>query len=222
MHYLLLNLSLLIGACTCWNFSPGKKVAEVKQSSHNDDTNYGVDVTSPIHNHLDPKSFFGKRYLDTMKGCYAKYSKRECDATENQRIRMNLDQPKSEYNYTEVGFKKVRAPDSVWKALTKFYNSNVEKAHEENWPRGNTYTNHWDAPTKFIDVGDAALGGGSWLKQAIWDGVRPVIEEWTGQKIFPTSQYGIRIYTEGATLATRTSPLQLIIESLNTRSSVDL
>ena len=36
-------------------------------------------------------------------------------------------------------------------------------------------------------------------------GVKPIIEEWTGQKIEPTSLYGIRVYKEGAVLATRKS-----------------
>ena len=47
------------------------------------------------------------------------------------------------------------------------------------------------------------LRGGLDVKQAIWDGLRPVIEEWVGRPVYETSLYGIRKYTGGAVLATR-------------------
>ena len=31
----------------------------------------------------------------------------------------------------------------------------------------------------------------------VWDLAKPVVEEWTGMELKPSSQYGIRIYTEG-------------------------
>ena len=42
-----------------------------------------------------------------MEKCGAKYSMRECESTENARVRMNLEQAAEQHNYTEVGFKKV-------------------------------------------------------------------------------------------------------------------
>ena len=53
-------------------------------------------------------------------------------------------------------------------------------------------------------------GAGQNLKQQIWDGVRPVLEEWTGKKLKETSLYGIRIYTEGSILATHLDRLPLV------------
>jgi len=44
-------------------------------------------------------------------------------------------------------------------------------------------------------------GGGSALKQRIWDAAKTVLEEWTGQNLKEASLYGIREYTNGAILA---------------------
>jgi hypothetical protein len=57
--------------------------------------------------------YFKKRYESLMDGCYKYYSQRECDATERARLEMNLAQPKTEHNYTEVGFKKIRLPKGI-------------------------------------------------------------------------------------------------------------
>ena len=34
---------------------------------------------------------------------------------------MNLDQPSHQHNYTEIGFKKLKAPKAAWEPLLKFY-----------------------------------------------------------------------------------------------------
>lgn len=48
-----------------------------------------------------------------------------------------------------------------------------------------------------------SLRGGLSLKQRIWDGIKPIISEWVGKELTDTSLYGIRVYREGAILATR-------------------
>ena len=64
--------------------------------------------------------------------------------------------------------------------------------------------NHWDSPTYMISVEDSSLrGGGNGLKQAIWDAAKDTMQEWTGEELTQCSLYGIRVYTEGAVLATR-------------------
>jgi prolyl 4-hydroxylase len=170
-----------------------------------DPNDYGVDYTYPIHHHLNSKRtpYFSSRYNDLMKGCYKKYSKNECDVTEEVRLDMNLAQPASEHNYTEVGFKKLKVPKEAWEPLLSFYNSNRDKERLESWPRGNTYVNHWDSPSYMISLEDSSFRGGQVLKKIIWDTVKPIIEEWTGKKVEPTSLYGIRVYHDKAILATR-------------------
>jgi hypothetical protein len=62
-----------------------------------------------------------------------------------------------------------------------------------------------------VSVEDKSLkGAGFVLKQKIWDAARSTIEQWTGQKLAECSLYGIRIYEEGAILATHVDRLPLV------------
>ena len=170
-----------------------------------------------ISNHValcdqfDPNSFQGKRYKASMDSCAARYSEAQCLSSERARVNMNYDQPRNQHNYTKIGFKKLKLPDEVFSIISKFYENNKDKPHAENWPPGNTYTNHWDSPTEMISTEDGRLrGSGSALKNSIWNGVKPILEEWTGHTLKPTSLYGIRIYHHGAILATHADRLPLV------------
>ena len=146
-----------------------------------------------------------------MNGCAAAYSERECMGTERARLEMSMDQPASQHNYTELGFKKLKLPPHVWEALSTFYEQNKHLAVEEKWSRGYTYVNHWESPSFMVSVEDMRLqGAGPQLKQLVWDGVKPIIEEWVGRDIYPTSMYGVRIYTNNSVLATHVDRLPLV------------
>ena len=117
--------------------------------------NYGVDVSFPIHRYIkDKSSIFYKRYQKSMEGCYKAYSRGACDATEQARMEMNLEQPKSQHNYTEIGFKKTRVPDGLWQEILRFYKANKDNEGTEEWPAGNTYVNNWESPTFMISFED--------------------------------------------------------------------
>jgi hypothetical protein len=60
--------------------------------------------------------------------------------TENDRVQMSLRQPQSMQNYTEAGFKKIRAPEAVYKLIKQFWDTNHDKQKKENWGVANTYT----------------------------------------------------------------------------------
>jgi prolyl 4-hydroxylase len=65
-------------------------------------------------------------------------------------------------------------------------------------------------------------GGGSKLKQAVWDAAKSTIEEWTGMEQTPTSMYGIRVYTEGAILNPHVDRLPLVSSCIvNVAQDVD-
>ena len=97
-----------------------------------------------------------------------------------------------------------KVPEDIWNTVLEFYKSNYDSMSAESWPRANTYTNHWDSPTQFLSIENTRLiGGGPGLKQRIWDGMRPVLEEWVHQPLVPTSLYGIRIYRNNSMLSTR-------------------
>jgi len=145
-----------------------------------------------------------------IQGCYDTFSERECGANERARMEMNFDQPRSQHNYTEVGFKKMRAPEGIFKEILEFYHENRKKEQLEKWPRGNTYVNSWESPTYMISFEDRALRGGLDLKSRIWEAMKPIIEEWTGKKVVETSLYGVRVYKKGAVLATHVDRLPLV------------
>ena len=139
------------------------------------------------------------------------YDKLSCESTEKARLKMNLEQPKTQYNYTELGFKKMKVPKVAWDLIWKFWTANKNNALKENWPFGYTYTNHWEFPTYMVSLEDGRLrGSGHELKQKVWDGIKSVLEEWVGRKIIPTSLYGIRIYKDKAILATHVDRLPLV------------
>ena len=187
-------------------------LAATAKRSEKDPNDYGVDHSFPIHHDLNkndaPVGY--ERYQDMMKTCYKAFSQRECDATERARLAMNRNQPRSQHNYTEIGFKKVRAPDSAWKPLADFYERNKNKMKPESWGRGNTYVNNWVVPTQMISFEDTSLRGGVAVKNQIWNAMKPLLEEWVGQKLMPTSLYGIRVYKEGSILSTHVDRLPLV------------
>ncbi len=112
---------------------------------------------------------------------------------------MNRRQPQSMVNMTEVGFKKVRAPEHLTKLVEDFWQTNHLMQTEENWGTGNSYLNYWETPTRLVSVDDAGLrGSGAKLKKEIWAALSAVMEEWTQQELQPSSLYGVRVYGEGA------------------------
>ncbi len=99
-------------------------------------------------------------------------------------------------NYTDTGFKKVRAPGNVFELLSNHWKNNQDMKEKEVWPTGNTYVNYWKSPTYMVNVEDTKLRGAGYnLKRKIWEGVKPILEEWTGMELEPSSMYGVREYT---------------------------
>ena len=66
-----------------------------------------------------------------------------------------------------------------------------------------------------VSVEDTGLrGGGSKLKQAIWDAAEDTISRWTEQQLTQCSLYGVRVYTTGAILATHVDRLPLVSSAI--------
>jgi hypothetical protein len=129
------------------------------------------------------------------------------------------------HNYTDTGFKKIRAPEQAMKLLYGHWERNKEKKVKEEWALGNIYVNHWETPTYMVSVEDNQLEGVEehlTLKNRIWDAVKPTIEEWTGMELKQISQYGIRIYTEAAVLSPHVDRLPLVSSCIiNVAQDVD-
>lgn len=167
-----------------------------------------------------------QEFYDSMiQGCIDHYGDKadRCIIHERDRVDMNLRQPQSMVNYTSTGFKVIRAPDNVWKLLKEFWDANHGKEVPEDWPPGNTYTNHWSSPTYLLSVEDTKLKGGGYnFRQAIWNAAKSTIQEWTGQELKECSLYGIRIYTEGSVLNTHVDRLPLVSSAIiNVAQDVD-
>ncbi|CAJ1936613.1 unnamed protein product [Cylindrotheca closterium] len=193
-------------------------------------SNYGVDCSWPIHSkNLTCGNLLGDRkaiYEDYMEGCrehWGEKGRKRCNAAEADRLEMSRKQPQSMVNFTSTGFKKLKAPAKLWELLSEFWEENEDEQEIEEWFVGNVYTNNWAAPSYYIGVEDTELeGGGPDLRNEIWEAARPVLEEWTGRKLQPTSQYGIRIYTEGAILAPHVDRLPLVSSCIiNVAQDVD-
>jgi len=174
---------------------------------------HNLDASIPVPDEyknmpIQPLGNVKARYDDYISGCVEFYNKHKtpkgdrCIRNEEDRIEMTLRQPQSVYNYTKLGYTKIRAPDHVFRLIKEFWDKNRGKETPENWHPANIYTNHWKAPTYLLSVENAELDGAGYvLKQHIWNAARDTIEEWTGHKQAECSLYGIRIYKEGAMLA---------------------
>jgi prolyl 4-hydroxylase len=118
-------------------------------------------------------------------------------------------------NYTDIGFKKIRAPEALFKLLLDFWNNNRDQEVFENWTKGKTFTNHWDSPSSMITIQNSSLvGGGLDLSQQIWDATYPVISVWVGQELKHTSLYGIRVYKTNSILTTHVDRLPLVSSAI--------
>jgi prolyl 4-hydroxylase len=74
-----------------------------------------------------------------------------------------------------------------------------------------------------VSVEDSGLrGGGSGLKQKIWDAAKDTISSWTGQEVTQCSLYGIRVYYGGSVLAPHVDRLPLVASAIiNVAQDVD-
>lgn len=122
-----------------------------------------------------------------------------------------------------MGYKKLRAPKELWDIIKEFWDKNHGKERKEGWPRGETSTNHWIAPTYLLDLGDGNLeGGGSAILQKLHEAARSTLEEWCGQELTPTHIYGVRSYTTGSILTPHVDGIRRVTSAIvNVAQDVD-
>ncbi len=126
-------------------------------------------------------------------------------------------------NFTDVGYKKIRAPEHIYKIITEFWEANKDNESNEDWRDGNSFVNYWENPSTMVSVENSTLiGGGAELHDTIWNVTKDLISAWTGQELEGSSLYGIRIYKEGAILAPHVDRLPLISSAIiNVAQDVD-
>merc|ERR1712238_1779 len=178
----------------------------LKHQSKIEGGKYGIDLSWPIHHdkasnnyawlphNIDPKNHevprslkdkpvqhFGDRqslYEKTIQGCREFYGHEayHCDEREKSRVELALMQPRSMHNYTDLGFKVMKAPADLMSLIYELYEQNLHRASPETWLKGNAVTNHWSSPTDMVYT----AYGGIEFENKIWDVARIVLEEWTG------------------------------------------
>lgn len=230
---------------------PGQDVNALGQPTYGADVSFPIHHTSlsenyawlphnvdPAHHPTPPEfahsnvQYLGNKqaeYDAFVKGCEEHYGHGRgysaCKITEADRVEMSLRQPSSMQNYTELGFKKIRAPKEVWERVKAFWEDNKDEKNwkPENWPKGNTYTNHWDSPTYMVSVEDTRLrGAGSNIKRKVWNAAKDTMQQWISHEVTECSLYGIRVYTEGAILATHVDRMPLVSSAIiNVAQDVD-
>lgn len=143
-----------------------------------------------------------KEYSKFLEGCVDAFNASSCEEFEQERIHVNLLQPRSMVNYTKMGFHKTSISGSLWQLIQGFWESHKDKEHEkEEWPPGNTILNHWSSPSYLVPIlknNNSVRGHGSQLAKAIWDETKMLMQDWTGQELEHCNMYGIRVYTEGS------------------------
>lgn len=157
------------------------------------------------------------RYHELLEGCREASSEEEeshCDIEDEYRLYMNTFQPQSMVNFTEIGFKKIRAPLDLYELIQKFWRSNQYRAITE-WNRPTVYHNDHQSPPTIVDLGNTSLAGGGYqLQSAIALATRPILEEWTGQRLLQTSVYGVRIYHNQSILAPHVDRQPLVVSCI--------
>ena len=195
-----LLLALLLTVSLSLSLSP----AEAATNSLNQEI-YDFDASWPIKSNrtlsvLGDKQTLYDNFMETCrKAAGSIFSSYSCENSENFRVKMNKFQPMSMRNYTELGFKKIKAPANIYNTLKAFWDTHKEDAIQE-WHSVNTYHNMWEAPPTLVNVQNVSIGGGGHMQSSIWEMAREVLEEWTDQHLAPCSMWGIRIYHNNSIL----------------------
>jgi len=61
-----------------------------------------------------------------------------------------------------IGYKKIKAPESLYHLIKGFGDKNHDKAKPEQWGVGNIYKNNWELPTSMVSMEDMLLHGSSY------------------------------------------------------------
>lgn len=203
------------------------------------ESSYGVDVSYPVHSYpavqgaLDGNPLGDKQtyYDHLLEGCREKYGG-ACDESEDDRVGMNLLQPRNVVNFTETGYSKLRLPSHAFSMLREYWDKNKDSEVQELWGKGDMTCNSWEAEQRMVSLENRDLrsirGGskkemdGYAIKDVVWDAVQEIATEWTGQALRPCSLYGIRVYHEGSVLSPHIDRFPLVTSAIvNVAQDVD-
>lgn len=93
--------------------------------------------------------------------------------------------------FTKLGFKKVRIPNPIWKAILEMYN--VLKYTPLHYEK--SFGGEKDKFTHVYNIDRLNT-----LANLIHKRLKPIHEYWSGEELIPSARYGIRSYNKGASL----------------------
>ncbi|CAM9324034.1 unnamed protein product [Pylaiella littoralis] len=116
--------------------------------------------------------------------------------SERNRLKLNEYQPALVPKYTELGYKKEKLDPATFAYLIEWYEAQlkIKEPMREVWAPDNVYLNHWELDTTMTHAPPR-------VKNRLFAELSPLMEEWSGQKLKPTSCYGVRHYFRGSVLA---------------------
>lgn len=176
------KMGTLLGACTVKGGDAtffAKRVAAASAALVDD----GVETCSYPEAGFEEDKAEAQRVAEMREACH------------ERRQGHNRDQPSWVHHFNDVPFKKTRVPPALWAEIQRWFTENRHREIQEGWPAGDCYTNAHDVPTTIVTLTDS-------MRTHIYEGVKPVLEEWIGgtTPLYPTSAYGIRLYHRGAVL----------------------
>jgi len=116
--------------------------------------------------------------------------------TTNTHMRNNFLAP-SLPKFSDTGTKLLKIPDELYKELTDFYYQNVPRRSNEQWDiYGATQMNFHEVGTDLVYLDLDPFKRDELANRYI----RPILEEWSGEKLKLNAFYGIREYFPGAWL----------------------
>ena len=97
--------------------------------------------------------------------------------------------------FTNEGFKKVRLPAGLHKAVASYFNERYLISEPETSDAVGTFisSEHTSVPACMVELDDH-------MRSVIREAMLPILEQWVQRKLELTALYGIREYRRGATL----------------------
>jgi hypothetical protein len=205
---------------------------------------YGVDVSWPIHHHLDIvsedettntinnpiRSDLAYIYGKYMTGCYERYDWAICERHEEERLALNLNQPPLMKNFTAAGYAKVKAPAKAFAILSDYFHKyKAATAHDNDEAvEGSSSSSsslfipeQWPKGNVYTNHWETSTEMNHLDmhmpivdKERISNLVQGVLEQWCGVPLIETSLYGIRVYRKGSILAPHVDRLPLVISAI--------
>ena len=133
------------------------------------------------------------------------------------RLRQNELQPSTVKKYTGGGFKKMLMPSHLHTRLLEYLARHEDQRKDEPWHKDDLHVNFYEKMTTIVYTDRD-------MRDIVFKTLKPILESWVGgEKLMPTSTYGIRRYYNGSILRDHVDigRTHIVSAILNVRQDVD-